>query len=776
MRRHRLLRLVLVLALLGTTGLSASRPQYLMAAPASQAQTAPRPPAILAKSAYVLDVGSGRALFQKFPTQRRPMASTAKLMTGLLTVESGRLGETATVSRRAATVGDTSMNLAEGERVAVLDLLYGLVLNSANDAAIVLAEHLAGSVEAFVAQMNARAATLGLSDTQYATPHGLDHAQFRALTQYSSARDLAVLAAAAMGNASFARAAGTTMRDVAGPADKGPHRLRHTVSAVWWYPGVLGGKTGWTERAGQVRVVVAERLSTRLVAVVMDSPDNVQEIRDLFDYGFAVAGKGETRALIPTSPDAFAAPDARLAQAWVRYKALALAPDGRVRRGATGEDATSDAQAAALLHAVWFRDRPAFDAIWGWTKLALTRRQSNPANPNRDSLFAGRWTGGNVTDWANSTGADQRLGAALLLASKLWNEPAYAADARPVLDAVLNKAAISWQNTGVPAPALGVPAANSLLKEMEPATTSATTLTPAFYRLFTEGTRNATWLSLLDGAYLALERATGAGSAGSTLESGAGLLPAWFSVSRQDGRVGGPIDPTWQSTGFGQASPALAWQLALDLRWNGEPRAKAILAPTARILGRDLAQRRQIGAVYARGGGAASSAETGAYGALAGIALPEFDPSLAPAMQARLEPSLTSADPDRILDAIDGLWLLCGSLPAGRPTTGACGGPRKTFPPPVTMPSSLPLPAARSPGATSTRPATSCREAFWTTFSPAGASTPLVSPVPMSCKRMAGRCSISSAGEWKLPPSGAVQGRRSTSRPSVVSPPRRGAS
>jgi D-alanyl-D-alanine carboxypeptidase len=669
MRRHRLLRLVFVLALLGTTGLSATHPGSLTAAPATQAQTAPRPPAILAKSAYVLDTGSGRALFQKFPSQRRQMASTAKLMTGLLTVESGRLGETATVSRRAATVGETSMNLVEGERVAVLDLLYGLVLNSANDAAIVLAEHLGGSVETFVEQMNARAATLGLNDTQFGTPHGLDHAQFRTLTQYSSARDLAVLAATAMANPGFARAAGTTMRDVAGPPDKGPHRLRHTVSAVWWYPGVLGGKTGWTERAGQVRVVVAERLSTRLVAVVMDSPDNVREIRDLFDYGFAVAGTGETRALIPTRPDDFALPDARLAQAWERYKTLAVAPDGRVRRGATGEDATSDAQAAALLHAVWFRDRPAFDAIWGWTKLALSRRQSNPANGNSDSLLAGRWTAGNVTDWANSTAADQRIGAALLLASKLWNEPAYAADARPVLEAVLNKAAIAWQNTGVPAPTLGVPAANSILKEMEPATTSATTLTPAFYRMFTEGTRNATWLSLLDGAYITLERATGAGAvgsagaAGSTLGGGAGLLPAWFSVSRQDGRVGSPVDPTWQSTGFGEASPALAWQLALDLRWSGEPRAKTVLAPTARILGRDLAQRRQIGAAYARGGGATGGAETRTYGALAGIALPEFDASLAPAVRARLEPGLTSADPDRILDAIDGLWLLAGGPP-----------------------------------------------------------------------------------------------------------------
>jgi hypothetical protein len=635
---------------------------------------------VLAKSAYVLDVASGAPVFQKFPTLRRPMASTAKLMTGLLVAESGRLEELATVSKAAAAVGETSMGLTEGERVAILDLLYGLMLNSGNDAAITLAEHLAGSVDGFVARMNARAATMGLADTRFATPHGLDHAQFRTLEQYSSARDLALLGAAAMANPTLARVAGTTMREVAGPPGKAPHRLRHTVSAIWWYPGAVGGKTGWTARAGHVRVVAFERPvgapgaagapGRRLVAVVMDSPDHVQEVRDLLDYGFAVAGGGAgapaSAPLVPTTPELFPAPEPRLLAAWERYKGLALTPEGRVRQGPGGTGATADAQAAALLHAVWFRDRAAFDAIWGWTRGALSRRQALPENPYRDSLFAGRWSsagGGTVSDWANSTAADQRLGAALLLASRLWNEPAYAAEARPVLEAVLNKAAVSWQNTGVPAPTLGIPAANSFLKEMEPVTTSAASLTPAFYRMFAEGTRNAVWLSVLDGAYLSLERAagTGAGAGTDPLGAGPGLLPSWFSVAK-DGRVGQPVDPSWQSTGFGPESPALAWQLALDLRWNGERRAQGLLAPAARTLGRDLTQRRQIAATYARSGGP-GGAETARYGALAGIALPELDPALLPALRAKLEPQLGASDPERILDAIDGLWLLAGGPP-----------------------------------------------------------------------------------------------------------------
>ena len=151
---------------------------------------------------------------------------------------------------------------------------------------------------------------MGLADTRFATPHGLDHAQFRTLEQYSSARDLALLGGAAMANPTLARVAGTTMREVAGPPGKAPHRLRHTVSAIWWYPGAVGGKTGWTARAGHVRVVAFERpagarharRARRLVAVVMDSPDHVQEIRDLLDYGFAVAGGGAGARQGPSSP------------------------------------------------------------------------------------------------------------------------------------------------------------------------------------------------------------------------------------------------------------------------------------------------------------------------------------------------------------------------------------------------------------------------------------------------------------------------------------------
>ena len=655
-------------ALLSLTALVGACLLLSPSAPPARAQTLPpravRPPAVLADSAFLLEVRGGAALFQKFPDQRRPMASTTKLMTGLLAAESGRLDEVATVSRTAAQIGETTMGLYEGERVRMRDLLFGLMMNSGNDAAVAIAEHLAGSIAAFAGTMNGRAEALGLTNTRFSNPHGLDHASYASPNQYASARDLATLGAIALRTPALAEAAGALLREVPAGAGRTPHRLRHSLSALWWYPGTLGGKTGWTSRAGQVRVAVAERGGTRLVAVVMGSPDHVAEVRDLFDYGFALAGTADARATVPIGADPFPSPDARLTQAWQSFKRMALAADGRVRRGPTGDDATADGQAAALLHAVWMRDRSAFDALWGWTDLALSRRAVHPANPKRMALFASRWSKGNIIDWSNSTAADQRIAAALLLAARLWDEPSYVAEAQRILNEVLDEAAISWDVSGVPASGWSITSANAFLKELEPTTTSGASLTPAFYRMFAEAGRSTTWLWLLDGAYASLERAA---SPAGPLGAGAGLLPGWFSVSRHGGAVGQPVDPTWQSTGFSTEAVSLAWQLALDARWNGDERATRLLNPTARFLARDLTQRGRLAPAYQRDGqpaggiAAAATSETRQYGALAGIA--SVEPSVTPALRAKLEQVLTSSDPDRLLDAMDGLWLLAGGPP-----------------------------------------------------------------------------------------------------------------
>ncbi len=623
-----------------------------------------RAPAVLAQAAFLLDVETGAALFQKFPDARRPMASTTKLMTALLAVESGRLDEMTTVSRLAATVGETSMGLYEGERISVRDLLFGLLMNSGNDAAIAIAEQIAGSIAGFAAKMNGRAAELGLTNTRYVNPHGLDHAGYYSPSHYSSARDLAQMCAVALSDPALAEASGTLLKDVPAGPGRSPHRLRHALSALWWYPGTIGGKTGFTGRAGQVRVVAAQRAGTRLIAVVMDSPDHVGETRDLLDYGFALASRPDARLTVPLGPEALALPDRRLDEAWRSFKRMALAPDGRIALpGAGPAVGTPFAQGSALLHAMWGRDRAAFDSIWSWTSLALSRDVDHPDNPKRVALFASRWSAGAVTDWTSSPAADQRIAAALLLASRLWNEPSYHASAVKVLDAILEHGAVSWDVQGVPASGWSITAANTFLKELEPVTTSAEALTPAFYRMFAEAGRSSVWLWLLDGAYRALVRAA---APDGPLGSGAGLVPGWFSVSR-NGVIGAPVDPTWQSTGFSAESARLTWQLALDWRWNAEPRATQLLEPTARLLSRELAQRGRVAPAYARNGqpagglAAAASGETSLYGALSGISA--IEPTTTPALEAKLSAAVTSGDPARVLDALDGYWLLAGGPP-----------------------------------------------------------------------------------------------------------------
>ena len=636
--------------------------------PGADAQTLPpralHVPPVLAQAAFLLDVETGAALFQKFPDARRPMASTTKLMTALLAVESGRLDEVVTVSRVAATVGETSMGLYEGERVSLRDLLFGLLMNSGNDAAIAIAEHLAGSIDGFSSKMNDRAAALGLANTRYVNPHGLDHAGYYSPNHFSSARDLARLCALALTDPALAEADGTLLKEVPAGPGRSPHRLRHAVSALWWYPGTIGGKTGFTGRAGQVRVTAAERAGTRLVAVVMDSPDHVGETRDLLDYGFALASRAESRLTVPVGPEALASPDRRIDETWRSFKRLALGPDGRIAFSSAGPaTGTAFAQGAALLHAVWARDRAAFDSIWSWTTLALSRDVDHPANPKKVALFASRWSAGAVTDWTSSPAADQRIAAGLLLASRLWNEPAYYEAAVKVLDAILEHGAISWDVRGVPASGWSITAANTFLKELEPVTTSAEALTPAFYRMFAEAGRSSVWLWLLDGAYRTLTRAAaGDGPLGASV----GLVPGWFSVSRS-GLIGAPVDPTWQSTGFSAESARLVWQLGLDWRWNADPRATQLLEPTARHLSRELAQRGRVAQGYMRNGQpvggvtAAAATETALYGALSGISL--IDPSTVPSLEGRLTAAVASGDAVRLLDALDGFWLLAGGPP-----------------------------------------------------------------------------------------------------------------
>lgn len=218
---------------------------------------------------------------------RLPPASLTKIMTVLLALEHGQLQDSVTVSRRAAAETGTRLGLRAGERYRAADLLAATLLQSANDACHALAEHLAGSELAFVAQMNRRAGELGLSDTHFTNACGHDDP-----LHYSSAHDLARLAEAALAQPIFS---GLTSRVEASISTLDGHRHFRLVNKnelVGRYPGAIGVKSGYTPKAGKCLVAYIRRNETTVMAVLLNAPDRWWTAVAMLDRAFA-----ETRTL-----------------------------------------------------------------------------------------------------------------------------------------------------------------------------------------------------------------------------------------------------------------------------------------------------------------------------------------------------------------------------------------------------------------------------------------------------------------------------------------------
>ena len=234
------------------------------AAPAWAGPAAPRIPT--AAAAIVVDARDGTVMFAKRPDQERSIASATKLMTALLALEEADPDEVFTAPAYNAMPAESRINLREGERMTVQDLLEALLLESANDAAVDLAENIAGSREAFVDQMNERAEELGLEHTSYANPIGLDQAG-----NYSSARDLATLAATLLRNRRFARIVDRPSATL--ESGNRPRVVQNRNDLVAAHPWVDGVKTGYTLNAGNVLVGAAARgPRARVISVVLGEP------------------------------------------------------------------------------------------------------------------------------------------------------------------------------------------------------------------------------------------------------------------------------------------------------------------------------------------------------------------------------------------------------------------------------------------------------------------------------------------------------------------------
>lgn len=236
-----------------------------------------------AVSAVLIEAETGTVLYEKNADEQRAMASTTKIMTAILTIEAGDLDSEFTVDTMAIMVEGTTMGLREGDRVSRRDLLYGILLPSGNDAANAAAVSVSGSISAFVKLMNAKAAELGLTNTHFATPSGLD-----AQGHYTTARELAMLTAYAMRNEVFREIVKRQSAEV--EFGNPPYRrtLYNSNKMLRRYEGAIGVKTGFTDNARRCLVSAAERDGVTLIAVTLNAGDDWNDHTKMLDYGFTL--------------------------------------------------------------------------------------------------------------------------------------------------------------------------------------------------------------------------------------------------------------------------------------------------------------------------------------------------------------------------------------------------------------------------------------------------------------------------------------------------------
>jgi len=240
------------------------------------------PPATNAASYALLDPTSGKLLAEKDADTKRPMASTTKIMTALVVLERCDLAQTVIIPPEAVGVEGSSIYLFAGERITVETLLFALMLSSANDAATALALHTAGSIPDFAALMNQKATELGLSNTHFVNPHGL-----QAEDHYTTARDLATLTAAALQNTTFAEIVATKRYSVPQQGTGASRLFLNHNRLLRNFEGAVGVKTGFTKASGRCLVSAATRDGLTLIAVTLRDPDDWRDHQALLEWGFS---------------------------------------------------------------------------------------------------------------------------------------------------------------------------------------------------------------------------------------------------------------------------------------------------------------------------------------------------------------------------------------------------------------------------------------------------------------------------------------------------------
>ena len=238
---------------------------------------------VSARGAVLLEAGSGDVIFGQNQHARLPMASTTKIMTALVALECLPTDTVVTVTAESVGVEGSSIYLTEGEQLTLEQLLYALLLESANDAATAIAVAVGGSVEGFAALMNEKATELGLTGTHFVNPHGLDHED-----HYTTAYELAVIAATALENPVFREICATERMTIPLRGEEGVRLLLNHNRLLDSYEGCIGVKTGYTKKTGRCLVSAASREGVTLIAVTLNAPDDWRDHTAMLDYGFGL--------------------------------------------------------------------------------------------------------------------------------------------------------------------------------------------------------------------------------------------------------------------------------------------------------------------------------------------------------------------------------------------------------------------------------------------------------------------------------------------------------
>ena len=239
------------------------------------------PPTVSAESAVLMDAEHGLVCYEKDADKRLPMASTTKIMTALTALANAEPDRLIRIPHEAVGVEGSSVYLAEGEELTLCDLLYALLLQSANDAAEAIAIDIGGSISGFADLMNAEARKLGLSDTHFCNPHGLD-----AEEHYTTARELAIITRAALADPLIRKIVKTVKATIPQGDNPTARLLVNHNRLLRSYDGAIGVKTGFTKRSGRCLVSAAERNGVTLIAVTLNAPDDWRDHAAMLDYGF----------------------------------------------------------------------------------------------------------------------------------------------------------------------------------------------------------------------------------------------------------------------------------------------------------------------------------------------------------------------------------------------------------------------------------------------------------------------------------------------------------